>query len=105
MDDGTRELLELLATKLGTKAEELSEHMLNYTYICGWVQLGAGIALVAVGIFLGFVCRRLHQENSEEPMLAAGFGSAISIVVGAALLLTVIPIFVEPVGATIKGLL
>ncbi|KKN32105.1 hypothetical protein LCGC14_0817160 [marine sediment metagenome] len=107
MDDKTRELIELLATKLGTKAVELSEHLVNHTYMCGWMQLAAGILMLCVGASLAIVSRRLHKGDSynNEPSVVTAILAAMFGALGAVMSLIAITNIAEPVGATIKGLL
>lgn len=104
MDDKTRELLEVLATKLGAKAGELGEHAVNYTYTCGWTQLAAGATLIIAAIALAIVSRYSSQGDHEEVSVITGLFALFALVGGIRAIFMAIPLLIEPIGATINGL-
>ena len=105
MDDKTRELLEILATKIGANAGKLSEHAVNYTYVCGWVELASGIILLVAAIALAIASRYSFREDYEEVTVITGLFALFALVGGICTIFMAIPLLVEPIGATIKGLL
>ena len=113
MDDKTRELLEVLATKLGAKTTELGEHAVNYTLICGWtgmifsgILLLAGLALGVWGIIV------FRRPNARYPGMwsrlevagALWAASVFCLIMSGSIFGTTLPSVLEPIGATISGL-
>ena len=105
MDDKTRELLELLAMKLGVKAQELSEHLVNYTYMCGLMIVIAGGVLFFLTVLLGVFSYIAFKREERDIFSVLVLCSILAGVLGMLFFLTGLPAVLEPVGATIKALL
>lgn len=106
MDDRARELLELLAKNLEATPEGLSQAMVNYTAHCAWMQLANGMVwgLFALLFFAGAVSSS-REKDSET---TGGFSFLVSVgllMVSLSKIFAAVPVIMEPMGATIKGLL
>lgn len=116
MDDKTHELMELLAAKLGTKAGELGEHAVNYVLISAWTCIIGGALLLIISIILAYGsyrnCRKYierdgssYGSNEEISAVLFGVGAFLSFVFGIAAIMDNLARVIEPVGATIRGML
>lgn len=105
MDDKTRELLALMATKLGAKVTELSEHLVNYTYVSGCVGTAIGAIIFLIGVKMAFVSRKFFREDEESAGEACVAIAAGCFAIGTLVFCFALIDVLEPTGATIKGLL
>ena len=113
MDDATKKLLEELARKLGTTAQELGIHTVAHTEVAAWVSVVIGALILSCSFVLAFVSYRFYcllddrdcSFDSSPPAVLFGCLSCICAFFGIVLIGADLPNALEPVGATVKQLL
>ena len=111
MDEKTRELLEGLATKLGTKVEFLGEELVHYIYIQGWVQTVCGTVAALAGVIVLRTMWKVRKEFNDDKighMLGGMAGVLIAplfVVIGFVEASHGVIKILAPVGAAIKSFL